>query len=154
VALPAGGPPDAIFPDPPKPAYELLFSNRCPELLQVVSDSWDPEYRYLYRGAAHACLKQWEEAQRDYDALRQLNPDFSALTCPAEPKEPCGACKAAVYRWLGDVLAARARDPSFSPVFVQASRSSRVCTPDKSSSTDSTSPDPPTTDPPTTDANP
>ena len=138
VALPAGGPPDQVSPPPVTPAYELLFSNRCQELLDLVvqrSAIWTPTNRFLYRGAAHACLKHWDEAQKDYDSLKaelsSSGQSFDAAACPDEsdPKAlvECEACKAAAYEWLGSLLAARAKDPAFSPVFVKAPASKRIC---------------------------
>lgn len=138
MALPAGGPPDNVTPTPATPAYELLFNNRCQELLNLVNQRsaiWTRTNRFLYRGAAHACLKHWDEAQKDYDALKaellSTGQTLDAAVCP-DASDPnaiveCEACKAATYEWLGMVLAARAKDPAFSPVFVKAPASKRIC---------------------------
>ncbi|MBA2751453.1 MAG: hypothetical protein H0U41_04335, partial [Actinobacteria bacterium] len=136
VALPAGGPIDNIIP-PNTPAYRLLSSGGCDELLNTIDTDpdWglgrlqgqgDPRDLYLYRGAARACKGNWDEARQDRDALAKLGTGYGSR-CPRQPddKEPCPACKAAVLRWLDSVLAARAKDPSFTPVFVTASGSSR-----------------------------
>jgi len=151
-ALPPGGPVDQVFP-PGTKSYQPLFDNKCDVLRsRIVADRWEeqgvnPRDVRLYRAAANACLKRWDQARQDRAALG--NPGYDANQCPQTLAQgECEACRAAVLAWLDSVLDAQAADPSFSPIFVKAPRSSRVC-PSASSSTD-----PPTTDPPTTDPNP
>lgn len=158
VALPAGGPIDNVIP-PNTHAYRLLTSGRCDELLREIDTKWvvgngqgktNRRDFYLYRGAARACKGQWDGARQDRQALGGASYD-AGEDCPQPPdsEEPCERCKAAVLRWLDSVLAARAQDPSYSPVFVPAPRSSQLCpaaTTTKPPTTDS-----PTTEPTTTD---
>jgi len=157
VALPPGGPVDQVFP-PGTKSYQPLFDNKCDVLRsRIVADRWEeqgvnPRDVRLYRAAANACLKRWDQARQDRAALG--NPGYDANQCPQTLAQgECEACRAAVLAWLDSVLDAQAADPSFSPIFVKAPRSSRVC-PSASSSTDPPTTDPPTTDPPTTDTNP
>ena len=117
--LPSGGPTDEIFPGPPgdKP-FDLLSQGRCRELLRMVN-SWGPsgardpgrDATLVYRGAAHACLHDWEKASADLAQLRSRGARFS--NC---------AARSAALRWLEDLVLAHEQDPSFAPSFVANSR--------------------------------
>jgi hypothetical protein len=141
VALPAGGPIDNVVP-PGTNAYRLLTSGNCDQLLREIETTWvgrvDNSEFYLYRGAARACKGLWDGARADRNALGR--PSYGN-SCPEDPEaeDECPRCRTAVLRWLDSVLAARAKDPSYSPVFVPASRSASVCP------TGTTTTDPPTT---------
>jgi hypothetical protein len=122
VALPAGGPVDPVVP-PNTPAYELLAAGRCAELQEAV-EGWGEEVVdvegadtvELYRGAANACLGEWDQAVEAFGRIG-TPPDLGD-SCPRE----------AVYAWLEPLIEARRADPGFEPAFV-ASGGSPICPP-------------------------
>jgi len=124
IERPSGTPLGQVVPIPPGgPAYLLLATGKCSELLKLVG-GWEgkiaKEPLLLYRAAAQACLQRWKEAQRDYDQLLKLNPAFSEECGGAT----CEACMRAVLAWLGPLLEARRRQPDLEPVFVKGTQAS------------------------------
>ncbi|MQB01192.1 MAG: hypothetical protein GEU78_13020 [Actinobacteria bacterium] len=135
LALPNGGPVDAVFP-PGTNAYALLASGNCSQLNDEVA-TWDASVAdvegrdtiELYRSAAHACLGQWDEANAAFDRLG-TPPGFQNNVCSRD----------VVYSWLGRLIEARRADPEFDPEFSPSTQ-------------DTSCPDePPATDEPTDDA--
>jgi len=125
-SYPAGGAVDDVFP-PGTPAYTLLASGDCKELLRQI-DQGNPEYQpdpskdpvgippwfdsvpelldedtyRLYRSAAEACLLQWDLAASD----------FARISAP-----PGFAPRQRVYEWAAALLADHRADPNFVPDF-------------------------------------
>lgn len=125
-SYPAGGAVDDVFP-PGTPAYTLLASGDCKELLRQI-DHGNPEYQpdpskdpvgippwfdsvpelldedtyRLYRSAAEACLLQWDRAASD----------FAKISAP-----PGLAPRQQVYEWAAALLADHRADPNFVPDF-------------------------------------
>ncbi len=124
IERPSGTPLGQVVPIPPGgPAYLLLATGKCSELLKLVG-GWegkiDKKPLLLYRAAAEACLQRWGDAQRDYDQLLKLNPVFGEECGGAT----CEACMRAVLAWLGPLLEARQREPNLEPVYVKGTQAS------------------------------
>jgi len=126
VKLPTGGPKGPVEP-PGTPAYQLLTKGggECQELLAIIDASWvkgsnpaDRAMVLLYRGAAEACLLQWDRAKADFDELQKLHPTFGS-TCDADAdNRPCDLCNQLALDWLTAQVAARTQDPTYDPVIV------------------------------------
>lgn len=122
IERPSGTPLGTVFP-PGDPAYQLLATGQCEELLRLIGrwrgrddgNDVNEDAFFLYRAAAHACLGRWAEAQRDFDRLQALRPRFDG-DCSSSN---CERCMRAVLDWLRPLLDARRREPSIEPVFVR-----------------------------------
>lgn len=123
ITLPAGGPTGPVFP-PNDPAYLLLTSGRCSELLQR-AESWErleegfevpSDQLLLYRSAAHACLGDLAAADADFTRLQSLAPSYGE-DCPAADSDGCELCHRLTLAWLTQVIEAYSRDPALTPVF-------------------------------------
>jgi hypothetical protein len=129
---PAGGPTDPVFP-PGQPAYGLLISGSCGELLadtqgwasQGVAQQEGKDTPPLYMSAALVCLGRWDDAIRVYQSINRTQPDFGeGHVCERK----------AVLAWVASLVDDHQRDPSFSPQFV-ASSSHSPCTANSSTGT-------------------
>jgi hypothetical protein len=154
VALPAGGPVDQGFPPGDEP-YDQLVNHQCRELKddvgtweeQMVADTEGQDTVALYRGAAHACLGEWDEAIAAFNRIGRP-PDFpdSASGQPGGGSNRCA--REEVFAWLASIVTMRQADPEFDPEFVVSGEGSPCPdddppdTPDTTDPTDTTTIDP------------
>jgi len=106
VERPSGTPLGEVIPAGDD-AYLLLSTGRCAELLARTGTWRDGDNEVnedaflLYKAAAEACLGRWADAQRDFQRLQGIGPDFSG-GCNSNN---CERCMGAVLEWLTQVLA-------------------------------------------------
>lgn len=126
VERPSGTPLGEVIP-PGDDAYLLLSTGRCSELL-ARTGSWrqggdnqvDKDAFFLYRAAAEACLGRWDDAQRDFQRLQGVGPDFSG-GCNSTN---CERCMRAVLEWLTQILAIRRQDTTSEVELVRGTKAS------------------------------
>jgi hypothetical protein len=119
---------DRIIP-PGTEAYDLLTTGSCAQLLTEIADEWNDKVVTeegadtvrVYTSAAYICDGRWNEAKHLADQIPQ-RPAFSGST-EASSEDLC--VRGAVLAWVRTLLAERAKDPSFTPMFVTSSSRSR-----------------------------